>query len=104
MTVISRRTILGGSAAAALSLSAAPHLSAYPRAPQAKAVLAPTPPMGWNSWNAWRHWVDDARIRSAAEALVKTGLAARGYSYVNIDSCWQGERGGKHGAIQPNRK
>jgi alpha-galactosidase len=67
-------------------------------------TLARTPPMGWNSWNAWRHWVDDARIRSAAEALVKTGLAARGYSYVNIDSCWQGERGGKHGAIQPNRK
>jgi alpha-galactosidase len=66
--------------------------------------LARTPPMGWNSWNAWRYWVDDGRIRSAAEELVKTGLAARGYSYVNIDSCWQGERGGSHGAIQPNRK
>jgi alpha-galactosidase len=66
--------------------------------------LALTPPMGWNSWNAWRRWVDDGKIRSAAQELVKTGLAARGYSYVNIDSCWQGERGGKHGAIQPNSK
>jgi alpha-galactosidase len=60
--------------------------------------------MGWNSWNAWRRWVDDARMRSAAEDLVRTGLAARGYSRVNIDSCWQGQRGGMHGAIQPNRK
>jgi alpha-galactosidase len=66
--------------------------------------LALTPPMGWNSWNAWRRWVDDARMRSAAEDLVKTGLAARGYSCVNIDSCWQGRRGGPHGAIQPNGK
>ncbi len=66
--------------------------------------LALTPPMGWNSWNAWRHWVDDDKIRAAAHDLVQTGLAARGYSYVNIDSCWQGKRGGKHGAIQPNRK
>ena len=66
--------------------------------------LALTPPMGWNSWNAWRRWVDDSKMRSAARELVKTGLAARGYTYVNIDSCWQGRRGGAHGAIQPNSK
>jgi len=66
--------------------------------------LALTPPMGWNSWNAWRRWVDDAKVRSAAEMMVQSGLAARGYTYINIDSCWQGERGGKHRAIQPNRK
>jgi alpha-galactosidase len=66
--------------------------------------LALTPPMGWNSWNAWRRWVDAPKMHSAAQELVKTGLAARGYTYVNIDSCWQGKRGGTHGAIQPNRK
>ncbi len=66
--------------------------------------LALTPPLGWNSWNAWRHWVDDAKIRAAADGLVRTGLAARGYTYVNVDSCWQGVRGGKHNAIRPNRK
>lgn len=66
--------------------------------------LALTPPMGWNSWNAWRRWIDDARTRAAADALVATGLAARGYCHVNIDSCWQGERGGPFNAIQPNRK
>lgn len=66
--------------------------------------LALTPPLGWNSWNAWRRWVDDGKVRAAADAIVATGLAARGYTYVNIDSCWQGERGGPHNAIQPNRK
>ena len=66
--------------------------------------LALTPPMGWNSWNAWRRWVDDAKVRAAADGLVQTGLAARGYTYVNIDSCWQGARGGKRNAIQPNSK
>ena len=66
--------------------------------------LALTPPLGWNSWNAWRRWVDDGKVRAAADALVASGLAARGYTYVNVDSCWQGERGGPHNAIQPNRK
>ena len=66
--------------------------------------LALTPPMGWNSWNAWRRWIDDDKVRAAADGLVSSGLAARGYQYVNIDSCWQGERGGKHNAIQPNSK
>jgi alpha-galactosidase len=66
--------------------------------------LALTPPLGWNSWNAWRRWVDDAKMRAAADGLVRSGLAARGYRYVNVDSCWQGARGGAHNAIQPNRK
>ena len=66
--------------------------------------VARTPPMGWNSWNAWRRWVDDDKVRAAADSLVQTGLAARGYNCVNIDSCWQGRRGGKHNAIQPNSK
>ena len=66
--------------------------------------LALTPPMGWNSWNAWRHWVDDVKVRAAADGLVRSGLAARGYNHVNVDSCWQGTRGGPHNAIQPNGK
>ncbi len=66
--------------------------------------LALTPPMGWNSWNAWRRWVDEAKVRAAADAMVASGLAARGYTYINVDSCWQGRRGGPHGAIQPNSK
>lgn len=68
------------------------------------AGLALTPPMGWNSWNAWRRWVDEEKVLAAGKALVDTGLAVRGFRTVNVDSCWQGLRGGPHQAIQPNGK
>lgn len=51
-----------------------------------------TPPMGWNSWYVWGGEVSDRKIREAADLLLKTGLAAHGYQYVNIDDCWQGAR------------
>lgn len=65
--------------------------------------IALTPPMGWNSWNCWAEYIDDSKIRQAADAMVAAGLAAHGYSYVNIDAGWQGERGGKYNAIQGNQ-
>jgi alpha-galactosidase len=55
-------------------------------------TLALTPPLGWNSWNVWGGAVTDAEVRAAADALVKTGLAAQGYTYVNIDDAWEGPR------------
>ena len=66
--------------------------------------LALTPPMGWNSWNCWGSAVTQARVQAAADAMVASGLAARGYAYVNIDSSWQGERCGPLDAIQGNHK
>ncbi|MBP1679223.1 MAG: agaA, partial [Bacteroidetes bacterium] len=50
--------------------------------------IALTPPLGWNSWNCFGHDVDDAKIRAAAEAMVSSGLADHGWSYINIDDCW----------------
>ena len=60
-------------------------------------MLALTPPMGWNSWNIWSRQVDDAKIRAVADDLVRTGLAAHGFQYVNVDDCFIGGRdaGGK---------
>ncbi len=63
-----------------------------------------TPPMGWNSWYCWSESVDDAKIRSVAQAMVDRGLVDHGWSYVNIDDCWQGVRGGQYHAIQGNEK
>jgi alpha-galactosidase len=51
-----------------------------------------TPPLGWNSWNFFGCDVDEEVIKTAAEQLVSTGLKDLGYTYVNIDDCWQGER------------
>lgn len=49
---------------------------------------APTPPMGWNSWNAFHTDVDEAKVIGAADTIVKTGLAQKGYRYINIDDGW----------------
>lgn len=49
---------------------------------------APTPPMGWNSWNSFGTNVDEAKVMGAAEVIVRSGLAQRGYRYVNIDDGW----------------
>ena len=47
--------------------------------------LALTPPMGWNSWNCWADAVSHDKVRAAADAMVRSGLAAHGFQYVNID-------------------
>ena len=66
--------------------------------------IALTPPLGWNSWNCWGIQIDQEKILRSAQTLVEKGLADYGWSYINIDDGWQGLRGGKYNAIQPNRK
>jgi len=80
-----------GRAASRLTIVAAPN------------SLALTPPMGWNSWNVWGTSVDDAKVRAAADWMVRSGLAAHGYQYINIDDAWEGERDAQ-GRLQPNEK
>ncbi len=53
------------------------------------ATLALTPPMGWNSWNCFAGAVSDQKIRAAADAMVKSGLADHGWTFVNVDDFWQ---------------
>jgi alpha-galactosidase len=65
--------------------------------------LALTPPMGWNSWNVWAGAVDAEKVRAAADGMVKSGLAAHGYQYVNIDDTWEAGRSASW-EIQTNRK
>lgn len=65
--------------------------------------LALTPPMGWNSWNVWAGSVDAAKVRAAADAMVKSGLAAHGYQYINIDDTWEAKRD-ESGEILTNDK
>ena len=55
-------------------------------------ALALTPPLGWNSWNVWAAKVDDAKVRAAADGMVASGLAAQGFTYINIDDSWEGPR------------
>jgi alpha-galactosidase len=66
--------------------------------------IALTPPMGWSSWNCWFDNIDQDKITRAAHAMVDSGLSQHGFVYVNIDDTWQGARGGKENAIQPDPK
>jgi len=77
--------------------------------------VALTPPLGWNSWNCFAGDVDDAKVRSAADAMVRSGLVDHGWTYINIDDCWmikpgsddqllRGERRDRDGMINTNRK
>jgi alpha-galactosidase len=68
-----------------------------------EAGLAQTPPMGWNSWNHFGCRVTAADVRAAADAIASNGMKAAGYTYVNIDDCWQGQRDAD-GTIRPNEK
>ena len=66
--------------------------------------IALTPPMGWNSWNCWAGAVDQDKVLRSARSMVATGLINHGWTYVNIDDTWQGQRGGPFNAIQGNEK
>jgi alpha-galactosidase len=65
------------------------------------ALLAPTPPMGWNSWNKFGCNVSEQLIRETADAVVSTGMKDAGYQFVVIDDCWQTGRD-KEGNIIPD--
>jgi len=67
-------------------------------------TIALTPPIGWNGWNSWARNIDREKVISSANAMVSIGLSQHGWTYINIDDAWQGQRGGKYNAIQPNEK
>jgi alpha-galactosidase len=51
--------------------------------------LGLTPQMGWNSWNKFACDINENLIKSTADALISTGLAKAGYTYLNLDDCWE---------------
>ena len=61
-----------------------------------------TPPMAWNSWYSYSVAVSQERILNVARMIVDTGLADHGWSYVNIDDCWQGDRNSPDKSLQSN--
>ncbi len=65
--------------------------------------LARTPPMGWNSWNKFASRIDDATVRSIADAMATNGMKEAGYQYINIDDTWEAGRDAQ-GNIQTNKK
>jgi alpha-galactosidase len=77
--------------------------------------IALTPPMGWNSWNCFASAVTEERVKSAADAMVNSGLINHGWTYINVDDYWQNHRNSKdptlrgpfrdtNGVIVPNSR
>lgn len=65
--------------------------------------IALTPPMGWSSWNFLQSEVSDKDIRAQADALISSGLAEHGYSYINIDDGWEEQLVGPRHTSIPTR-
>jgi alpha-galactosidase len=66
-------------------------------------TIALTPPMGWNSWNCFGCDVTEANVRAAADAMVASGLINHGWTYINIDDCWEAGRDAD-GMVLSNQK
>jgi alpha-galactosidase len=75
----------------AAAASRAPGLPAQPAVALSNG-LALTPPMGWSSWYWLQCNVNAGAVEQAAYAIATTGLRSAGYTYVNVDDCWQGAR------------
>ena len=56
----------------------------------------------FNSWNYYHCNIDERAIYQIAAALIATGLAQKGYRFVNIDDCWQVARQPSSDTIVPD--
>jgi alpha-galactosidase len=62
-------------------------------------MIAPTPPMGWNSWNTFGPDIHEDLIRETADAFVTEGLKDAGYRYVVIDDFWEADERDAQGRL-----
>jgi alpha-galactosidase len=63
-------------------IAGAGHLSAMDQ-----ALLAPTPPMGWNSWDGYGTTIDETAFRANVSSFDRH-LKSYGWQYVIIDADW----------------
>ena len=64
-------------------------------------MLAPTPPMGWNSWNTFGAQIDEKLIHETADAFIREGLQDAGYQYVCLDDGWEAPE--RDAPVMPHR-
>ncbi len=91
------KRVLAAACAATLAFSGAHAQATDPLAPTGQwtgytAGSAVTPPMGWNSWNAFASAVDEEKVMGSAQRIVDSGLAGKGYRYINLDDGWAAKR------------
>ena len=52
------------------------------------AILAKTPPMGFNTWNTFGPDINEKMVLEMADVIAEQGYRDAGYKYVVIDDCW----------------
>jgi alpha-galactosidase len=78
-------------------------------------TIALTPPMGYSTWYMAYEHISDRLVRAQADAMVASGLADHGYSYINLDDGWNvkpgspdpdlgGDPRDAEGNLRPNRR
>jgi len=95
-----RATLLALSAVAILSAAHADELAPTGTWSGYQAGAAATPPMGWSSWNTFATNISEDNVLGVAKALVQTGLADKGYRFVNLDDGWWQKRRASDGRMQ----
>jgi alpha-galactosidase len=66
----------------------------------AQPLLAPTPPMGWNSWDSFGTGVSEAEVKANADYMAAK-LAKVGWQYIVVDIQWSEPNPQSHG-YRPN--
>jgi alpha-galactosidase len=84
--MLSRRAMIR-TGVASVAASALPAHSVPTADVSARNVLAPTPPMGWNSWNSFATTITEAQARETA-SIMADKLLPCGYDIFTIDIQW----------------
>jgi len=71
---------------------------------QAEELLAPTPPMGWNSWNCFQADIDEEKIKATADAMVESGMRDAGYVFLVLDDGWMADKRDEDGRLVADPK
>ncbi|MGH9430534.1 MAG: alpha-galactosidase, partial [Terriglobia bacterium] len=87
--ILSRKAIAGIGAVVVFGVAVLTFwiLSAKAGSASPSALLAPTPPMGWNSYDSFGGAVNETQVRANAEFVAKH-LARYGWKYIVIDYYW----------------
>ncbi len=81
----SRRTVLAGSMVGLTAAAVAQ--TSQRKAGDGAPMLAPRPPMGWNSWNSFATTITEAQARETAQIMADK-LLPFGYDIFTVDIQW----------------
>ena len=97
-----KQSHLAGSRPWLLAITLLAAALAGPHAAAQQPMLAPTPPMGWNSWDAYGTTVREDEVKANADAMAAK-LHQFGWQYIVVDIQWYEPNAQAHG-YRPNAK